>query len=299
MEEKNVTSSAASEEEYRASSYDIFNGVTLTYINMRAAQHLNLLPEGRNIVKIDYCHEGCMDYTMNDKTIMLGAGDVLVHQRIRSLCKTNSSINHFCGISITINLPYATDGMEHMLADLRIDLNALKEKYCNGEQMTLIRRSSSLIPIFSALYSVPEHIRCNYAKTKMPELIFLLDHLRPDDRSDSGQRIFSMYAVAQTKAVGHYLTQNIEAQTTIASLSKQFCISQTVLKECFKRMYGESIAAFSRRMRMKKASELLLATDMNILDIAMQVGYMNASKFAVAFHSVFGCNPKDYRKKMD
>jgi len=35
---------------------------------------------------------------------------------------------------------------------------------------------------------------------------------------------------------------------------------------------------------------------MKIGDIALELGYSNASKFAKAFQSVYGMLPKDYRK---
>ena len=35
----------------------------------------------------------------------------------------------------------------------------------------------------------------------------------------------------------------------------------------------------------------------NLLDIAISLGYSNASKFSIAFHSVYGILPKDYRKQ--
>lgn len=111
-------------------------------------------------------------------------------------------------------------------------------------------------------------------------------------------RGFSSYAVAQTRAVAAWLTQHTEEQDTIAALASRFCISQTVLKECFRRTYGESIAVFSRRVRMEKAAELLRESDESILEISMRVGYSNGSKFAQAFRAAQGLSPREYRRKM-
>ena len=296
--EDQVLSCAYDDEKRHSVCYDIFCGVSLTYMDMHIAQHHKPPTENRDILEIDYCHEGCMECTAANQAMVLGSGDVLIHQKINSTCETSSSLSHFHGISIAIDLCLAEDGLSHMLHDLDIDLQEMKEKYCCSNRMTLFHANNSLIQIFSALYSAPEDIRSSYAKAKMPELIFFLNTFQPDGDACINQRSFSRYAVAQTKAVGHYLAENTEQQTTIAELSKRFCISQTVLKECFRRMYGENIAAFSRRLRIKKAAELLLATDMNILDIAVQVGYSNASKFAKVFCEFTGATPKEYRRKM-
>ena len=50
---------------------------------------------------------------------------------------------------------------------------------------------------------------------------------------------------------------------------------------------------------MNLAAQWLSENKMKIGDIALELGYSNASKFAKAFQSVYGMLPKDYRKKID
>lgn len=280
-------------------SYDIFPGVTLTYLDTHAAGRHAPPSDDPDMLVIDYCHEGCIECTWDGQTTILGTGDVLVHRNINRLCEAGASLSPFRGIRLAVDLRRAGEGLGHMLSDLNISLTAIGEKYCACGQATLFRANASLIQTFSSLCNAPEALRRRYAKAKMPELILFLDTFRRDANTAADQRRFSRYAVVQTKAVSRYLTLHTGQQTTIADLSKRFCISQTVLKECFKRMYGESIASYSRRMRMEKAAELLLTTDLNILEIAMQVGYVNASKFSRGFRAVMGCNPNEYRRQMD
>lgn len=47
---------------------------------------------------------------------------------------------------------------------------------------------------------------------------------------------------------------------------------------------------------MNLAAQWLTEGKMKIGDIALELGYNNASKFAKAFQSVYGMLPKDYRK---
>lgn len=47
---------------------------------------------------------------------------------------------------------------------------------------------------------------------------------------------------------------------------------------------------------MNLAAQWLSENKMKIVDIALELGYSNASKFAKAFQSVYGMLPKDYRK---
>ena len=48
---------------------------------------------------------------------------------------------------------------------------------------------------------------------------------------------------------------------------------------------------------MRRASELLRGTDLQVPEIAAQVGYENQSKFAAVFVKQFGCPPLEYRRR--
>ena len=52
-----------------------------------------------------------------------------------------------------------------------------------------------------------------------------------------------------------------------------------------------------KKYKMNLAAQWLSEDKMKIGDIALELGYSNASKFAKAFQSVYGMLPKDYRKK--
>ena len=54
---------------------------------------------------------------------------------------------------------------------------------------------------------------------------------------------------------------------------------------------------YTKKYKMNLAAQWLSENKMKIGDIALELGYSNASKFAKAFQSVYGILPKDYRKK--
>ena len=60
-------------------------------------------------------------------------------------------------------------------------------------------------------------------------------------------------------------------------------------------MFGISAAAYIRREKMKRAAKALTDTDRTVLDIALEYGYDNASKFAKTFRTVMGASPAAYR----
>ena len=53
-----------------------------------------------------------------------------------------------------------------------------------------------------------------------------------------------------------------------------------------------------RTLRLQKARELLLETDLSVGDVAIAVGIDNLTHFSRLFREYFGCSPREYRRVM-
>lgn len=60
-------------------------------------------------------------------------------------------------------------------------------------------------------------------------------------------------------------------------------------------VYGETIAATVKRLRLHRAAGYLVNTSMKIEEIAEKSGYPNLQSFTRIFKSVFGMPPAQYR----
>lgn len=69
------------------------------------------------------------------------------------------------------------------------------------------------------------------------------------------------------------------------------------LKKVFKRYYKMSVFQFSRIERINKAKVLLSQTNYTLQTIGEMVGYTEGNNFQVAFKSVVGCTPGEWRKR--
>lgn len=78
-------------------------------------------------------------------------------------------------------------------------------------------------------------------------------------------------------------------------MSKEYGISRTALKSCFKDIYGKSIASYTKVFRMQYAAVMLRDTSKKVSEIAAEVGYENQSRFAAAFKEIIGASPLKYR----
>lgn len=84
---------------------------------------------------------------------------------------------------------------------------------------------------------------------------------------------------------------------SIKSFARAMGMSHSSLYEKVKSVSGLSLNAFIRFLRLRKAALLLLTTDMNINEVAGQVGINDIKYFRQQFNKLYGMNPSDYIKK--
>ncbi|MCB9301907.1 MAG: response regulator [Lewinellaceae bacterium] len=82
----------------------------------------------------------------------------------------------------------------------------------------------------------------------------------------------------------------------IPQLCEQIGMSRALLYKKFKALTGQSVADFIRRVRLHKARQLLQTTELNISQVAMDVGFKNLSTFSRNFTKEFGVNPREIRR---
>ena len=107
---------------------------------------------------------------------------------------------------------------------------------------------------------------------------------------------YSAFQIETAHRVHEFLTQNLDRRCTIEELSRTFLMNPSTLKETFKAVYGDSIAAHIKNHRMERAAARLLGSDDSIAEIAKSVGYESHSKFSAEFRKMYDVSPAAYRK---
>jgi LacI family transcriptional regulator len=74
-------------------------------------------------------------------------------------------------------------------------------------------------------------------------------------------------------------------------------ISQTALKDRFRRLLGRSIHDEILRVRVRRAKELLAQTDMSIRTVALRAGFRHQEYMGVVFRQKVGRTPGQFRKE--
>lgn len=92
----------------------------------------------------------------------------------------------------------------------------------------------------------------------------------------------------------HYLNE-----WKLSDFSREFGMGLTTFKELFGSVYGVSPRAWISERRILYAHQLLLNSDISIVDIAMEAGFSSQSYFTQSYRRRFGCTPSRSRQGKD
>lgn len=93
-----------------------------------------------------------------------------------------------------------------------------------------------------------------------------------------------------------YISEHPEEKLTIDSLSAQFHVSPSKLKQDFAALTGTSVGKFLIHQRLLLARSLL-KTPIPLGQLALQCGFSSQSHFISAFRAHYGITPGAYRKE--
>jgi len=88
-----------------------------------------------------------------------------------------------------------------------------------------------------------------------------------------------------------------DEEFSIETLSKEIGMSHSKLYKQIKAISGQSVSAFIRFIRLRKAAEMFISTDHNINETAYYVGIKDIKYFREQFTKIFGLKPSEYIAK--
>jgi AraC family transcriptional regulator len=146
--------------------------------------------------------------------------------------------------------------------------------------------------------AIPAHRRLKLiAQSLMVIGLFLEDRLL---RLDGQARHNAAHGLARLIQARQALLADLSAPPDLAGLARQFGFSLAGLNAGFKQTFGHTAYALYQRERMREARRLLgNDASISVMAVAVQMGYSNASHFAVAFRKHFGINPAQARGMRD
>lgn len=104
------------------------------------------------------------------------------------------------------------------------------------------------------------------------------------------------YNLKSVKIAQLYVNEHFREPVTLEEIAKHVGLNDTYLSSIFKKQIGKSLIDYLTEVRVHRAKELLMNSDLNISEIAEQVGFNDAKYFTKRFKKFTGVSPNEYRK---
>ncbi len=96
----------------------------------------------------------------------------------------------------------------------------------------------------------------------------------------------------------HVVLTNLDApKLDVKTMIKALNMSRTPLHNKIKALTGMSTTAFIRHIKLQKASELLLAHEYNVSEVAYATGFPSLNYFSKKFKELYGLSPSEWRQR--
>lgn len=100
---------------------------------------------------------------------------------------------------------------------------------------------------------------------------------------------------APVKSVCDYIDLNLEKNPSLDKIADFANYSKYYLTKKFKQETGKTITDYMNELKIKRAKELLLSTNLDIQTIGEQLGFCSPSYFSECFRKYTGQTPAEYR----
>lgn len=147
--------------------------------------------------------------------------------------------------------------------------------------------------MYAEHHSTRNKWRYAFIRAKLIEALILFDRARcldfvlPEHPVSNKEEIWSIV---------QYVHSHFREDISLSSIATQFHLSPPYLSSLFKRHTGFTFIDFLHTTRIQYAANLLTSTDMNLTELAQEVGYNDYSTFSRTFHKKKGMGPSDFRK---
>jgi AraC family transcriptional regulator, arabinose operon regulatory protein len=100
---------------------------------------------------------------------------------------------------------------------------------------------------------------------------------------------------ARIQAARSYIDEHYADEITLSDVAAASNISASRLSGLFKQETGSSVMSYRNELRLAKAAQLLLQSNLRIAEIGSRVGYPEQAFFSRIFRKYLGLSPRQYR----
>ncbi len=236
-------------------------------------------PDGRVDYHILYIYEGSCYVTINNETTIAPAGTVIIflpfQKQDYKFFKKDKSISYF--------IHFTGTACEKLMEEMKLDEQNI---FHLGKSLHLQKLFNLLIDEF--------HQKQKYSKYRLQGL--LLEILSLIARKNSIMPFGDPVKRKKLNEACSFMYSNFSKDYSISYYAQMCNLSDSRFSHLFTEMVSVSPKQYLINIRIEAAKELLVNSDLTILQISEAVGILDQNYFSRIFKKQTGVSPTKYRK---
>ncbi len=263
-------------------------------------------PHWHYFVEILFILEGSAMVACNQDTYVLDEGDMILFlpQQIHSIYSTSNAPIRYYVLKFDINqLAPSSSAMGTTFSG--INFPSLFRGANDNPNAPLYFSADTLAPyaveqLFAACYEEGAQQEYGYRIQMQSYINCLLVYVLRIWRQNGFDTDYAL-ALPQKEDSIHTITEYIDTHAheslKVEDLAEICHMSYSYFAKSFRELYGQSCKKYIEFIRLSKAENLLLFTNMDLNYISQETGFSDCSHFIKAFRSKHGITPKQFRKE--
>lgn len=105
----------------------------------------------------------------------------------------------------------------------------------------------------------------------------------------------ALFANKKMQKIQEYIETHFDENISVDKLAKSIFLTTPYLSHSFKSFSGYSPKQYLTLLRLTKAKQLLLTTNLSVTDICRKIGFTDVNNFIRTFKDFYGKTPKKFR----
>ena len=148
--------------------------------------------------------------------------------------------------------------------------------------------------LMADICNISRELTFSYMLKMRISFLQLLEYLY--NKNKQNELLISNKPIILVEGIKQYIDMNYQNVFSIRDISALFHYTQPYISKVFKENCGKTIKTYITEFRINKACYLLRASNLSVLEIALEVGFQDVSTFCRAFKRCKGCSPNKFRK---
>ncbi|OCA81698.1 hypothetical protein A8F94_21495 [Bacillus sp. FJAT-27225] len=185
-----------------------------------------------------------------------------------------------------------------IITDIRMpNMNGIDFIRCSKEKFPLtpiivLSGYDDFIYVRDALkLGVKDYLLKPISRSDLANILLSIDHSNKEN-----QMSIQVGESAYIRQIKDLIEKNLNADLTLQFISQTLNLHPNYISQLFSQETKIRLSEYITQRRIEKSKELLIKTNLKIIDISQLVGYAHSKNFATVFKKVVGTTPQRFRK---